>query len=107
MALPLSVFKTLANDVPLVGTEIYTAPTGYNTIVLLAQTCNAGASPANVTFAIKRGSLEIPVIWDYKIPVNETLPMVQRLVLETGDKLVIYGSSTDLKYIISLLESLK
>lgn len=107
MALPLSVFKTLANDVPTVGTEIYTAPTGYNTIILLAQTCNAGASPENVTFSLKRGALEIPVIWDYRIPVNETLPMVQRLVLETGDKLTISGTSTDLKYIISLLESLK
>lgn len=107
MALPLSVFKTLTNEVPTVNTEIYTAPTGYNTIILLAQTCNAGASPESVTFSIKRGSLEIPVIYSYEIPVSETLPMVQRLVLETGDKLVIGGTSTDLKYVISLLESLK
>jgi hypothetical protein len=107
MALPLNVFKTLANDVPLVGTEIYTAPTGYNSIVLLAQTCNAAVSPESVTFAHKRGSSEIPVVWNYEIPVSETLPMVQRLVLETGDKLVIYGTSTDLKYIISILETLK
>lgn len=107
MALPLNVFKTLANDVPLAGSEIYTAPTGYTTIVLLAQVCNAGASPESVTFAHKRGSSEVPVVWDYEIPVSETLPMVQRLVLETGDKLVIYGTSTDLKYIVSLLETLK
>lgn len=107
MALPLNVFRTIANDVPTSGAEIYTAPTGYSTIVLLAQTCNAGASPENVTFAHKRGSTEIPIVWDYEIPVSETLPMVQRLVLETGDKLVIYGTSTDLKYVISLLETLK
>lgn len=107
MALALNVFKTLANDVPLVGTEIYTAPTGYNSIVLLAQTCNASVSPESVTFAHKRGSSEIPVVWNYEIPVSETLPMVQRLVLETNDKLVIYGTSTDLKYIISILETLK
>lgn len=107
MALPLNVFKTIANDVPLVGTEIYTAPTGYNTIVLLAQTCNAGVSPEKVTFSHKRASLQIPIVWDYEIPVSQTLPMVQRLVLETGDKLIIYGTSNDLKYVISLLETLK
>lgn len=107
MALPLNIFKTIADEVPVSNTEVYTVPTGYNTIVLLAQTCNAGISAERVTFAYKRGSSEIPVVWNYEIPESETLPMVQRLVLETGDKLVIYGTSTNLKYIISLLETLK
>ena len=107
MALPLNVFKTLAANVPLSNTEVYTAPTGYTTIVLLAQTCNAGVTPESVTFAHKRASTETPVVWDYEIPQSQTLPMVQRLVLETGDKLVIYGTSTNLKYVISLLETLK
>jgi hypothetical protein len=107
MALPLNVFKTLAASVPLANTEVYTAPTGYTTIVLLAQVCNASISPESVTFSHKRATTETPVVWNYEIPKNETLPMVQRLVLETGDKLVIFGTSTNLKYVISLLETLK
>jgi hypothetical protein len=108
MSLPLNLFRTIAEDVPPIETEIYEAPIGYNTIVLLAQTCNAGSSLENVTFSYKRGTAaSIPVVWNYEIPFSETLVMVQRLVLETGDKLLISGTSTNLKYVISLLETLK
>ena len=107
MALPLNVFKTIANDVPAADTEVYEAPIGYNTIVLLAQACNTAAGPENVTFSHRRGATSVPVVWNYEVPTSETLVMVQRLVLETGDKLVISGTSTDLKYVISLLETLK
>lgn len=107
MALPLTVFKTISDDVPLADTVIYTAPVGYNTIVLLAQTCNASAAAASVTFEQRRNGVDIPIVYQYEIPESETLPMVQRLVLETNDSLVIHGTSTDLKYIVSLLETLK
>jgi hypothetical protein len=107
MALPLNVFKTIADDVPAVDTVIYEAPIGYNTIILLAQTCNTGTGPENITFSYRRGGLSVPVVWNYEIPFSETLVMVQRLVLETGDRLAISGTSTSLKYVISLLETLK
>lgn len=108
MALPLNVFKTVAIDVPAVATEIYTAPTSYTTIVLLSQVCNRDGFPQTVTFSHKRNGSSVPLVFDYEIPPNETLVLVPgRLVLETGDSLELYGSNTTLKFIASILETLK
>lgn len=108
MALPLNVFKTVALDVPGSATEIYTAPTGYTAIVLLAQACNTDTIAQTVTFSHKRGGVSTQLVFDYEIPPNETLVLVSgRLVLETGDKLELSGSDTELKFVASILETLK
>lgn len=108
MALPLNVFKTVALDVPGTATEIYTAPTGYTAIVLLSQVCNTDTIPQTVSFFHKRGSTSTALVFDYEIPASETLVLTSgRLVLETGDKLELSGSDTELKFVASVLETLK
>lgn len=108
MALPLNVFKTVALDVPGSATEIYTAPTGYTAIVLLAQVCNTDVIAQTVSFYHKRGATSTALVYDYEIPPNETLVLTSgRLVLETGDKLELSGSDTELKFVASVLETLK
>lgn len=108
MALPLNVFKTVALDVPGAATEIYAAPTGYTSIVLLAQVCNTDTIPQTVSFFHKRGATSVALVYDYEIPPSETLVLTSgRLVLETGDKLELSGSDTELKFVASVLETLK
>lgn len=108
MALPLNVFQTVAEDVPALDTVVYTAPTGYNSIVLLAQACNTDATVQNITVKFRRNSTDTEIVNAYDIPSNETLVITSgRLVLETDDQLVISGSSTNLKFIASILEALK
>jgi hypothetical protein len=111
MALPLNVFKTFPFDVPAVGTEIYQAPLGYNAIVLLAQVTNTNSVTQTVSMSFSRNSLGTAIVHDYEVPPKEVLTIsggnAGKLVLETGDKLILSGSSTDLKFLLSLIETLK
>lgn len=111
MALPLSVFKTIPADVPLAPTVIYTAPTGYTAIVLTAQAVNTNTITEEFfSMSLLRGVTTHPVVFEYQIPSNEVLiasgGSAGKLVLQTGDSLLISGSSTDLKFTLSVLETL-
>jgi hypothetical protein len=110
MALPLTVFKTIPLDVPALDTVIYTAPTGYNSIVLTAQAVNTSAFSETFSMTLVRGATPHPVVYLYTIPVNEVLiasgGTAGKLVLQTGDSLSISGSSTDIKFTLSVLETL-
>ena len=108
MALRLNVFQTVTSVVPTSPTLIYTAPVGYTGVVLLAQVANVGSSTQSITFVHRRNSTDTEILKDYPIPVNDSSNLITgKLVLESGDKLVISGStSTDLKFIASILETL-
>jgi hypothetical protein len=111
MSLPLNVFKSLPFDVPAVGTEIYQVPLGYNCIVLMAQVTNTDALTQTFTLSLQRDGVSTPVAYDYEVPSKEIFSVSGgssgKLVLQTGDKLILSGSSTNLKFILSLLETLK
>lgn len=111
MALPLNVFKTIPLSVPAIGTEVYEAPVGYNAIVLLAQVTNTDSSTRTVSLSLARNSISTSIVFDYEVPSKEVLTIsggnAGKLVLETGDKLILSGTSTNLKFILSLLETLK
>lgn len=110
MALPLTVFKTLPANVPASNTVVYTAPTGYNAIVLTAQVVNTDTSDHEFFMRLVRLSVQYPIIHDYTIPPSEVLiasgGTAGKLVLQTGDSLSISGNSTNLKFTLSVLETL-
>jgi hypothetical protein len=110
MALPLTVFKTIPLDVPTVAADVYTAPTGYNAIILTAQAVNTDPAAQNFSMRLIRGSTTHPVVFDYRIPTQEVLiasgGTAGKLVLQSGDKLSIVGTTTNLKFTLSVLETL-
>jgi len=110
MALPLTIFKTVPVDVPAIETEVYTAPTGYNAIVLTAQTVNTDVAAQDFSMTLIRDATGQPVVYEYTIPPNEVLiasgGTAGKLVLQTGDTLAISGTSTNLKFTLSILETL-
>lgn len=108
MALALNVFQTITSVVGIASTEIYTAPVGYTGVVLLAQVANIGASSADVTFVHRRSSTDTEILKQYPISANDTANLLSgKLVLKSGDKLVLSGSNaTNLKFIASILETL-
>ena len=108
MALPLNVFKTINYIAPLSPVGIYTAPTGYTGVILMAQAANIDSVSHDVTFSHKRGSTVTELTKSTPIPGNDALAMVTgRLVLEPGDKLVLSASdSTNIKVTVSILETL-
>ena len=108
MALALNVFQTVTAVVPTSPTVVYTAPVGYTGVVLLAQVANIGATSADVTLVHRRSSTDTEMLKEYPISAKDTANLLAgKLVLESGDRLVLSGSNgTDLKFIASILETL-
>jgi hypothetical protein len=108
MALALNVFQTVTAVVPTSPTIVYSAPVGYTGVVLLAQVANIGATSEDVTFVHRRSSTDTELLKEYPISANDTSSLLAgKLVLESGDKLLLSGSDgTNLKFVASLLETL-
>jgi hypothetical protein len=108
MALALNVFKTITAVVNTNPTEVYSAPTGYTGVILLVQVANIGATSEDISFIHRRSSTDTEILKEYPISGNDTSNLLTgKLVLESGDRLVLSGSNgTDLKFIASILETL-
>jgi hypothetical protein len=108
MALALNVFQTVTAVVSTSPTEVYTAPVGYTGVVLLAQVANIGSSSYDVTLVHRRSATDTEMLKQYPIASNDTANLLAgKLVLESGDKLVLSGSNaSNLKFIASILETL-
>ena len=108
MALALNVFQTVVGIVSTSPVDIYTAPVGYTGVVLLAQVANIGATSEDVTFVHRRSSTDTELLKEYPISANDTSSLLAgKLVLESGDQLVLSGSNaSNLKFVASLLETL-
>ncbi len=108
MALALNVFQTVTAVVSTSPTEVYTAPVGYTGVVLLAQVANISGSSYDVTLVHRRSSTDTEMLKNYPVAANDTANLLSgKLVLESGDKLVLSGSNaTNLKFIASILETL-
>jgi hypothetical protein len=108
MALPLNVFQTVTAVLSTSPTEVYTAPVGYSSVVLLAQVANIGGTSQDVTMLHRRSSTDTEMLKQYPVSANDTINLLSgKLVLKSEDKLVIYGSNaTNLKLVVSILETL-
>jgi hypothetical protein len=108
MALALNVFKTVTAVVTTTPTPIYTAPVGYTGVVLLAQVANVGATSEDVTLVHRRSSTDTEMLKEFPITASDTANLLAgKLVLESGDRLVLSGSNnSNLKFIASILETL-
>jgi hypothetical protein len=112
MALALNVFKTITKVITTNPVGIYTAPVGYAGVTILAQVANTGNTTETVTFSHQRSisgiAVTTEIVKDFPIPANDTASFLDgKLVLESHDILVISGSSSNLKFTGSVLETLK
>jgi len=108
MALALNVFQTVTAIVNTSPTVVYTAPIGYTGVVLLAQVANIGPTSEDVTLVHRRSVTDTELLKNYPISASDTANLLAgKLVLESGDKLVLSGTDgTNLKFISSILETL-
>ena len=106
-AAAVNVFRTITHVVGVNTVGIYTAPSGYTGVVLLAQCTNMGSTTYTMTFQFRRDGTDVPLISEVPIPPNDTVNLLSgKLVLETGDSLVTNGSNaTNLKFLTSILET--
>ena len=113
MALPLNVFKTITKVATTNPVGIYTAPVGYTGVVLLAQVANIDSVSHDVSLSHQRTStagiaVTTEMLKNFPISGNDTANLLSgKLVLESGDVLVLSGSNaSNLKFIGSILETL-
>lgn len=85
MAIALNVFKTVTAELTTTPTTIYTAPSGYDAIILMAQISNVTATATTVTFSHVDGSTTTELVKDFPVPGNDA-------VAATTGKLVIQSS---------------
>jgi hypothetical protein len=118
MALALNVFQTVVKVLGITEEDVYTAPVGYTGVFLLAQVTNIGDVSEDVTVKHRRTisgvTIDTEMAQNYPIPSKDTLNLFSgKLILESGDKLVISVSNnagittnTNLKFVGSILETL-
>ena len=105
--LALNKFQTETLVLTTSNQTMYTAPTGYTSIVLYAHISNYGSSDTTVTMSHVRRSPTTEIIKGANVPVNDAfVPMDGKLVLETNDSIQISaGANSTLKCILSILET--
>ena len=107
MAIALNIFKTVTFNVTTASQIVYTAPTLYSGIILMAQITNITNTSGSVTFSTLVGSTETELLKDFGIPGNDAASgVVGKLVLESGSSIKISGSANGkFKITLSVLES--
>lgn len=112
MPLALNVFKTITKVAPTSPVGIYTAPTGYTGVVLLAQAANIDSNTHTVSFSHQRTisgiAVTTEILKDFPISANDTANLLPgKLVLESSDVLVLSANDgSNIKFIASILETL-
>lgn len=108
MASALNVFKTVATTLTTSSTTIYTTPTGYTTIVLMAQVSNVTTTTKTVTVSHYAGSTDTELLKDFSVPGNDAVSATTgKLVLEAGQSVkALASANSSLKIVLSILETL-
>ena len=108
MASTLNVFKTVTASLTTSAATLYTAPSGYTAVILMAQVSNVTNTKAQVTFSHFAGSTPTELLKGFSVPANDAVSATTgKLVLETGTS-VKASSDTNgsLKVVLSILETL-
>ena len=107
MAIAINVFKTVTANVSTVSSEIYTAPSGYTAVVLLAHVSNVGNNTVNITSNHVRSGVETNIITNAPLPANDAMTLMSgKMILQTGDRMNIRASANAAAQIVlSILET--
>tara|TARA_R110000868_G_scaffold379382_2_gene645181 strand:- start:2005 stop:2346 length:342 start_codon:yes stop_codon:yes gene_type:complete len=111
MPTPLNVFKTITYDITNTNTVVYTAPTGFTGIVLMAQAANVAAtSTESVTFShfATVASTETELLKGFVIPEADAASLLTgKLIIQDGDSIkAVASANSTFKLTLSVLESL-
>lgn len=107
MAQALNVFKSTQANLTSTMTSIYTAPTGYTTVMLSAQISNISNITIAVSAAHVRAGNVTSIITSASVPVHDYLTLLSgKLILQTGDSFQANVNPSGAgQLIISMLET--
>jgi hypothetical protein len=104
----LNAFKTIVANVTTTSNVIYSAPTGYTTVVLLAQVANnSNANVYYVTGQHVRGGVPTTLVANVPVPVSDAVSLLTgKLILATYDSIQVVGSdNVSGQILLSILET--
>lgn len=108
MASVLNVFKTVTATLTTTSSTLYTSPTGYTSIVLMAHVSNVTSTTKTVTFSHVDGATTTELLKDFSIPGNDAVSATTgKLILEEGHSIsALASANSSLKVVLSILETL-
>ena len=103
----LNVFKTRTLVLSTTSTVVYTAPTGYTSVVIMAQVSNTSNAAISVTVSHRAGATDTELVKGFNIPVNDSASVTTgKLVLETGQSVVASASvASSANIVLSILDT--
>ena len=108
MPAALNTFRTVTATVTNTIANVYTAPTGYSTVVLLAQVSNLTGSTITVSGNIYQiAGNNVSLVQGASLPPNDAINLVGgRLILQTGDSFAVGANVNGASQLtLSLLET--
>jgi len=108
MPAALNNFKTTLANITTSTANVYTPPTGYATVVLMAQVSNTGNATIQISADVNRSGSSTSLINGASVPVNDAISVLTgRLILNVGDVLQFTSSdNTSAQLVLSYLETL-
>ena len=107
MAIILNQFKTVTAVLTTSNVSLYTPPSGYTGVVLMAQIANVTSSATAVNMSFYDGANYTSLLQGYSVPGNDaTSATVGKLVIEQNKSL--YGqaaANSTLHVTLSILET--
>lgn len=86
MAQALNIFKSTQANLTSTLSSIYTAPTGYTTVVLSATISNISSGTIQVSAAHVRAGNSTSIITAASAPPNDAISLISgKMILQTGD----------------------
>jgi hypothetical protein len=108
MATVLNAFKTTTVDVTDTIGNVYTCPSGYSAVVLLAQVSNLTGNTITVSGNIYQlAGNNVALVKSASLPANDAINLVGgRLILQTGDSFAVGASANSSSQLtLSVLET--
>jgi hypothetical protein len=108
MPAPINTFKTVSANVTTSTTSVYTAPSGYTTVALLAQASNiTDTHTVGVTAYYVHNGVSTSIISNVQIQANDAVNLLTgKLILQTGDSISIKcNENTAAQLLLSVLET--
>ena len=104
----LNIFKNVTATLGTSNATLYTAPSGYTSIILMAQVANINTAATNVIFGWNNVTSNTELVYNYSMPPNEAANLLTgKLVLQNGHSIYASAGVADsLKVTFSILESL-
>lgn len=104
----LNRFENVRHVVTETTETIYTAPTGFSAIVILAQATNITSNTADISLALEKdGDDPTFLAFESEIPSNDSSGLLTgKLVLKSGQSISVSGNENDaIQLVLSILES--